>query len=310
MNKILVTGAAGFIPSSLIDSLLKNRNNYIVGVDNLSTGNLSNLPQNNSNFKFINLNTNFYNDLATVMSIHKFDFVFHYAAAVGVTRTIQNPLLVLEDIKGIQNILEISKNTLVKRIFFSSSSEVYGEPVELPQNEITTPLNSKLPYAIVKNVGEAFLKSYYQSHSLPFTIFRFFNTYGAKQTNEFVISKFINSAINNLDITIYGDGMQTRTFCYIDDNINTTLICLYNDKFINDVLNIGHNEEITVIDLAKLIINLTNSKSKIIYLKPLAEGDMKRRCPDNNKMKSVLNKELTSLSKGIKLILDSIKRND
>ena len=113
---------------------------------------------------------------------------------VGVKRTLENPLKVLEDIKGIQSVLHLAKNTGVKRVFFASSSEVYGEPVEFPQNEFTTPLNSKLPYAIVKNVGEAFLKSYYLEHGLNYTIFRFFNTYGPKQSTDFVMSKFLRAA--------------------------------------------------------------------------------------------------------------------
>src|SRR6185436_190616 len=132
----------------------------------------------------------------------------------------------------------------VKRIYFSSSSEVYGEPVEIPQNEHTTPLNSKLPYAIVKNVAEAFIKSYNQEHGLNYTIFRFFNTYGPKQSTDFVLSKFIRAGLTNQDITIYGDGMQTRTFCYIDDNVDSTVNAFYKNKFVNDVVNIGSDNEI------------------------------------------------------------------
>jgi len=101
----------------------------------------------------------------------------------------------------------------VKRIFFSSSSEVYGEPTELPQNEHTTPLNSRIPYAIVKNAGEAYLRSFKKEYNLDFTIFRFFNTYGSKQSVDFVMSLFISLALRNQDIAIYGDGMQKRTFC-------------------------------------------------------------------------------------------------
>ena len=108
-----------------------------------------------------------------------FDFVFHYAAVVGVQRTLNNPALVLEDIQGIKNILDLCRRTGVKRVFYSSSSEVYGEPVEFPQNEETTPLNSRLPYAVVKNVGESFLRSYHKEYSLNYTIFRFFNVAGS-----------------------------------------------------------------------------------------------------------------------------------
>jgi UDP-glucose 4-epimerase len=224
--------------------------------------------------------------------------------------TLDKPLMVLDDIKGIENILRLSKNTGVKRVFFSSSSEVYGEPVEFPQNEFTTPLNSKLPYAIVKNIGEAYLKSFHHEHGLNYTIFRFFNTYGPKQGNQFVISKFLNAALRNEDILINGNGSQTRTFCYIDDNIDATIECLYKDKFINDVVNMGSEKEITVLDLANLIKSLTGSSSRIIHVPPLKEGDMKRRQPDNTKMKELIPHDLLPLEAGIHKILKNWTKKD
>jgi UDP-glucose 4-epimerase len=210
----------------------------------------------------------------------------------------------LNDITGIKNVLNLSKNTGVKRVFFSSSSEVYGEPVEFPQNEHTTPLNSRLPYAIVKNVGEAYLRSYKQEYDLDFTIFRFFNTYGPQQSNDFVMSKFITAALSNTDITIYGDGSQTRTFCYIDDNVDACLSAFYNNKVLNDVVNIGTDDEITILDLARQIIDITDSSSKIVFLPALKEGDMTRRCPDNSKMKELLSRPLTPLEDGVRKLID------
>ena len=304
MKKILITGAAGFIPSSLADRLLLDEDSFVVGVDNFLTGKLSNLPANRpKNYKFVNLDTNNYDEISSVMLTYKFDYVFHYSAMVGVKRTLENPLMVLDDIKGIQNILRLSKNTGVKHVYFSSSSEVYGEPVELPQNEFTTPLNSKLPYAIVKNVGEAFLKSFNQTHGLNYTIFRFFNTYGPKQSVDFVLSKFIHSAMKNEDITIYGDGLQTRTFCYIDDNVEATTRCLIQGLHVNDIVNIGSDKEIAIKELADIVIRVTGSSSKIVTLPPLADGDMRRRCPDNSKMRRILGHDLTSLEDGIRLIM-------
>jgi UDP-glucose 4-epimerase len=210
---------------------------------------------------------------------------------------------VLDDISGINNILKLSKNSRVKRVFYSSSSEVYGEPVEIPQNEETTPLNSKLPYAIVKNIGEASLRSYHQEYGLEFTIFRFFNTYGPKQSPDFVISKFIKAALSGKDITVYGDGSQTRTFCYIDDNVDACLKSFYSDIYVNDVLNVGSDKEITIKNLAELIVKITGSSSKIIHLPPLAEGDMKRRLPDNSKMMELLDRPLISLERGLTQVL-------
>lgn len=304
MKKILVTGGAGNIGSALVDGLLKEGDSEIVIFDNLITGSKRKLPsKDNQNWTFIQGDVNVKNDIAEVMLSRNFDYVYHYAALVGVQRTQDNPLEVLKDIEGIKNILELSKNTAVKRVHYSSSSEVYGEPVHIPQNEIHTPLNSRVPYAVVKNVGESFIRSYHQEFDLNYSIFRFFNTYGSKQSRDFVVSKFLASALKNEAITIYGKGDQSRTFCYIDDNIDFTLKCLREDLLVNDVANVGSSEVISILDLAKLIIDITNSRSEIIYLPPLAEGDMKRRQPDNSKMKKVLNRDLTLIADGIKKML-------
>ncbi len=306
MKNILITGGAGFIGSSLAEKLIQNPDNFCVLVDNLSTGNMQKLPSKiHSNWKFIKCDVNDYKDISEVMLSCHFNYVFHYAATVGVKRTQENPVKVMRDIHGIENILNLSKNTGVKRVFYSSSSEVYGEPIELPQNEQTTPLNSRIPYAVVKNLGESFLKSYNKEFGLEYTIFRFFNTYGPKQSKDFVMSKFISQAINNKDLTIYGDGKQTRTFCYIDDNIDACVNAFYNNFFVNDVVNIGSDVEITILNLAKLIIKLTNSKSQIVFLPPLEEGDMMRRYPDNSKMKYLLQRDLCNIEEGISKILQN-----
>ena len=298
--KILVTGGAGFIGSSLAEKLASRKENFIVVVDNLRTGSLQKLPQSkHDNIKFIKADVNDFKDISGIFYAYSFDFVFHYAALVGVKRTLENPVMVLNDLTGIKNMLNLSKNTGVKRIYFSSSSEVYGEPVEFPQNEHTTPLNSRLPYAIVKNVGEAYLRAYKQEYNLDFTIFRFFNTYGPRQSTDFVMSKFISLATANQDISIYGDGKQTRTFCYIDDNVEACTNAFYENLFIDDVVNIGSDRETTILELAQLIIKETRSKSKIIFLPALAEGDMTRRKPDITKMKQLLKREMISLEEGI-----------
>lgn len=307
MRNILVTGAAGNIGSALVKKLLQDSGNFVLAVDNLSTGNISKLPfQHFPNFKFIKADVNNYDDICGVIFSRRFDFVFHYAAMVGVKRTLDNPVSVLHDIDGIRNILLLAKNTGVQRIFYSSSSEVYGEPVEFPQNEHTTPLNSRLPYAIVKNVGEAYLKSFYQEYGQEYTIFRFFNTYGPNQSTDFVMAKFLNAAMTNTGLTIYGDGMQTRTFCFVDDNIDVTLKCMNEGYCKNDILNIGNDMEITIIDLAKAIIRLTGSSSRIVHLPPLKEGDMTRRKPDNTKMLSILNRSLIDLEEGIQKMIEHL----
>lgn len=308
MRNILITGGAGFIGSCLAERLIMDPENYVVIVDNLSTGNSSKLPKtSNKNWRFIKCDVNEYRDIAEVMLSYPFKYVFHYAAVVGVLRTQENPVSVLHDIKGIENILNLSKNSTVKRVYFSSSSEVYGEPVDIPQNEYTTPLNSRVPYAVVKNIGEAYLKSYKKEFDLDYTIFRFFNTYGPKQSRDFVMSRFISLVLKDQNINIYGDGMQSRTFCYIDDNVdacyNSFMNAVLKNDLSNDIINIGNDNEISILDLAKLIISMTNSKSKIIHRPPLIEGDMMRRLPDITKMQSLLQRNLLPLEDGIKKII-------
>lgn len=304
MARILVTGGAGFIASDLAIKLASKPGNDVTVVDNLLTGDRRKLPAGlPSNLHFIKCDVNRYEDISAVFYANRFEHVFHYAAVVGVKRTIENPVMVLRDIDGLRNILDLSKNTGVKRVLYSSSSEVYGEPVEIPQNERTTPLNSKLPYAIVKNIGEAFLRSYHKEYGLDYTVFRFFNTYGPKQSKDFVVSKFIRAALANDDITLYGDGLQTRTFCYIDDNIDACINAYEQGEVMNDVVNIGSDAEITIKELAELIIEITGSRSRIVYLPPLEEGDMTRRMPDITRMRQLLGRDLLPLRTGLERIL-------
>jgi UDP-glucose 4-epimerase len=200
-KRILITGGAGNIASALASKLAEDKNNTIIIIENLLTGDVSKAPK-VSNVKFIKADVNNYNDIVPVFGRYNIDFVFHYAAVVGVKRTMETPVMVLNDIEGIKNILSLSKNSGVKRVFYSSSSEVYGEPFEIPQNENRTPLNSRLPYTIVKNVGEAFFRFYYQEYGLEYTFFRFFNTYGPNQSEDFVVPRFLKAALKNEPITI------------------------------------------------------------------------------------------------------------
>lgn len=303
MANILITGGAGNIGSSLAKRLSNDVNHFIVIVDNLMTGDLHKVSK-SKNIKFIKGDVNHYHDLAPIFARFKFDYVFHYAAVVGVQRTLDNPIQVLDDIEGIKNLLSLAKSSGVKRVFYASSSEVYGEPFEFPQKENTTPLNSRLPYAIVKNVGEAFFKSYYAEYNLEYTIFRFFNTYGPNQSEDFVIPRYMKAALKNEPLYVYGDGSQTRTFCYIDDNVETSLKALENNCCVNDLLNVGSDMEISILDLAKKIITIANSSSPIKFLPPLKEGDMQRRCPDITKMKEVLGREPMNLDEGLQQLKD------
>jgi UDP-glucuronate decarboxylase len=310
MKSILITGAAGNIGSALVQSLLESGVYRVVAVDDLSTGARCKLPHSHNRFRFIKADVNDYQELSAIFSANRFDYVFHFAAVVGVKRTLENPLDVLNDIDGIKNVLSLSKNSGVQKAFYSSSSEVYGEPVSIPQHEELTPLNSRLPYAIVKNLGEAYYKAYYLEHGLPYTVFRFFNTYGPNQSEDFVVPRFLRAALKQEPISIYGNGQQTRTFCFVDDNIETMVQCLENGLHENDVLNIGSDIECSIIDLAKLVLRLTGSRSKVMHLPPLPEGDMTRRQPDISKMKKILNRDLVSLEEGISRLVHYYKRLD
>ena len=170
MNNILITGGAGNIGSALANALAKRENNFVIIVDNLSTGSFKKLVD-IENLIFKEIDVNNYQGIKNIFQEYNIDYVFHFAAVVGVQRTLNNPIDVLNDIKGIENLLSLCHKHGIKRFYYSSSSEVYGEPVEIPMNELTTPLNSRLPYAIVKNLGEAYCRSYYQVYNLPYTIF-------------------------------------------------------------------------------------------------------------------------------------------
>jgi UDP-glucuronate decarboxylase len=304
MRKILITGGAGNIGGSLARRLASRPDNYVTIVDDLSTGSRDKLPSPTlKNWELVKADVNRKDDIAAIMISRKVDYVFHYAAVVGVKRTLDNPRRVLDDIAGIENILDSCKNISVKRVFFSSSSEIYGEPFEFPQREDTTPLNSRLPYAVVKNVGEVYCRTYQREYGLPYTIFRFFNTYGPLQSTDFVVAKFIAAAVHGHDLTIYGDGNQTRTFCYISDNLDLTESVLNADLVVNETLNVGNDSEITVLELALLIASLAGGKSKVVHLPPLPEGDMTRRRPDITRMKGILGRPLVSLDEGVKLTM-------
>lgn len=307
MARILITGGAGFIAGALAERLANSGKHHLTLVDNFLTGRQQNIPQSDA-IRFVKCDVNRFADISGVFYSERFDYVFHYAAMVGVQRTLKNPVSVLEDIEGIRNVLTLSKNTGVKRVFFSSSSEVYGEPVEIPQHELTTPLNSRLPYAIVKNVGEAYLRAYQQEYGLDFTIFRFFNTYGPRQSEDFVITRFLKAASTGEDLLVYGDGSQTRTFCFIDDNVEAVTRIFEEGLHINEVVNIGSDDELSIRQLAETVILVTGSDSGIRHLPALEEGDMTRRKPDNSKMRAVLGRELLSLEEGLAKTLVHLKQ--
>jgi UDP-glucose 4-epimerase len=259
----------------------------------LSTGSKDNIQQfsDNNNFVFIKGDVNKKKDIANVFEKHSIDYVFHYAARVGVLRTIERPLEVLKDIAGIQHILGLSHKYKIKKVVFSSSSEVYGEPVEIPEQE-DGHLNAKLPYAVVKLMGEQYMKSYYDTYGLKTCSLRFFNTYGPRQESSsygFVTGVFIRQALEGNSLTIFGDGTQTRDFVFIKDNINASIIALLNDNTNGESINLGTGRPITILDLTEHIIAIVKSKKLKVEFKSLRTlGEIKHRFPDVTKMKKLL----------------------
>ena len=306
---ILVTGGAGHIGSTLSNELAKIPYYKVTVVDNLLTGRVSNLSDQSESINFIEGDINDNKLTNDLIKKYKFDYIFHYAAVVGVRRTQENPIMVLNDIFGIRNVLDLAIKSNCKRIFFASSSEVYGEPVEIPQHEENTPLNSRIPYAVVENLGETFLRAYQKEYGLSYSILRFFNTYGPLQSDEFVITRFIKNALSDLPLTIYGDGKQSRTFMHVRDNVSFTLKTLNKDFFINEVVNVGSSIDVSILELADIIKEKTGSNSEIIFLDPLEEGDMRRRRPDISKFKEFYADDLVSLEKGITELIVNLEAN-
>lgn len=304
MESVLVTGGAGNVGSALVRKLVQRPETQVVVADNLLTGSIEKVRVDAGNLTFIKCDVNDFGDISSLFYRFRFTHVFHFAAVVGVQRTLANPLLVLEDITGIKNILRLCKNTGVQRVYFSSSSEVYGEPFEIPQNEDTTPLNSRLPYAVVKNLGEVYLRTFQREFDLPYTIFRFFNTYGPRQSEDFVLPRFVRAALDGKPLRVFGDGSQTRTFCYVDDTVDTCVVLHSTGACKNDVINIGSDHEMSILHLARTVIRVVGSESEIDHLPALPEGDMSRRCPDNSKMRQLLNRPLVPVEDGIRRLVD------
>jgi len=309
-SKFLVTGGAGFLGSHMCDLLLA-KEVRVVCVDNLSNGKLANIShlKNNKNFKFYRGDVNDSKQITPIFQKERPDYVMHYAAIVGVKRTSENPLEVFKDIEGIKNIAELSRVHKVKKILFTSSSEVYGEPVRLPIAEDDT-FNSKWPYGLVKILGEQYFKAYYEKHGIPVTIVRFFNVYGPRQDfgdSGFVVSVFLKNALAGKPLEIYGDGNQTRDFVYVDDNVRLTLKAFLSDKVNCRPMNIGSGKSISILELAKLVKKIIPG-AKIVLKPPRRKGEIKYRTPDVSFMKKMLkNEPKIKPTDGIKQTLKYLK---
>ncbi|MBO7611417.1 MAG: SDR family oxidoreductase [Elusimicrobia bacterium] len=306
---ILLAGGAGFLGSHFCDFLLE-KGHSVYCVDNFITGKKENIKHlfNNKKFKFKKI------DITKKFLIkEKFDAVINFAS-------IASPIFydkykietLLVGSYGTYNLLEFARKNKAK-FLFTSTSEVYGDPLCNPQKEIywgnVNPIGKRSMYDESKRFSEALITNYHRVYGLDTKMVRIFNTYGPRMNmnDGRVVPQFINQALNNKPITVFGKGTQTRSLCYVSDLISGIYKLLMSKE--HGPVNIGNPNEMTVNDIAKTIIKLTNSKSKIIY-KPLPEDDPKRRRPDISKAKKILKwQPKVDLKQGLLKTIDYFKRS-
>jgi len=306
---IVLTGGSGFIGSHLSKELLKNVENKLIVVDNLLTGNLDNIQDllDHENATFIQ------HDVQDHIEIdEKVDYVFHLASAASPVAYTENPVNTLKaGSLGTINTLGLARKHGAE-YFLASTSEVYGDPLVTPQNEEywgnVNPNGERSMYDEAKRFAEAATATYARSYDIKTKIIRIFNTYGPNmQLNDGrVVTNLIVQALNDEDLTIYGDGSQTRSFSYVSDTVAGIIAMMESNHY--EVFNIGNPYEMTVKELAETILKLTNSKSEIIY-KPLPNDDPQQRRPDISKAKEKLNWEpKVGLETGLNTTIEWIKK--
>ena len=304
MKKILVTGGAGFLGSHLCEKLL-NDGNEVLSIDNYFTGQRKNISHlfSNNNFEAIRHDITFpiYLEVDEIYNLACPASPVHYQFdPVQTTKT---------SVHGAINMLGLAKRLGIK-IFQASTSEVYGDPEIHPQEETywgnVNPIGIRSCYDEGKRCAETLFFDYHRQYGLDIKVARIFNTYGPRMhpKDGRVVSNFIVQALNNKDITIYGDGTQTRSFCYVEDMINAFIKFMRTNKQVSGPINLGNPSEYKILDLAEIIIELTNSTSKIIY-KKLPYDDPKQRKPDILKAKKELDwTPSIELMKGLKFTIN------
>lgn len=297
--KILITGGAGFIGSHLAEKLIQDNNEVII-IDNLSTGNLLNLEKfKSSSNAEIHIDSIFNKNKLKIL-VQKCDQIYHLAAAVGVRLIVDKPVETIEtNILGTDILVKLA-NQFNKKIFIASTSEVYGKNDSLPFNEDCNRVYGstnirRWAYAESKAIDEFLALAYHHEKRLPVVIGRLFNTVGPRQSGQYgmVIPRFIQQALLNHSITVYGDGTQSRCFTHVYDSVEAITKLMDNDNCIGQIYNIGSDQEISILELAKQVISITNSKSKIKlipYNEAYEDGfeDMRRRVPDLSKLKNTI----------------------
>ena len=293
--KLLITGGAGFIGSHLSTRLIEIGHS-VIALDNLSTGSAENIAglMGNSNFEFVQGSILDEKLIHTLMA--RVDGCMHLGAALGVQRILERPYESLVANTHGSEIAIKAAAELGKRFFLASTSELYGKNPKQPLTEesdrvIGSPQLVRWAYSEAKAIDESIVQMFHMSHSLNFVTGRFFNTVGPRQSGAYgmVLPRFVSAAIKNEPITIYGDGSQSRVFCHVSDAVNAVLKIFFEDKALGNAFNIGGKEEISMTDLAKRVIALTNSASKIEYLPyskayPAGFEETMRRVPDTSKI--------------------------
>lgn len=295
--KYLITGGAGFIGSHLVEKLIL-RGDEVIVFDNLSTGSAINLS--GMKDKLVFHEGNILDKLFIDKLVSESDYVVHLAAALGVLNIVNKPLESLRtNLQGSEVVLEAC-DKYRKPVLFASTSEIYGKNDKVPLNEeddriIGHPLKSRWSYSEAKAVDESLAYFYYLENKLPIRIVRLFNTVGPRQIGHYgmVVPRFVSAALKNEPLPVYGSGDQIRCFCHVDDAVRALLLVMDSDKAVGEVFNVGNNQQISIMQLAKKVIELTGSSSaieKIAYEKAYPKGfeDMQRRVPDISKIKQVL----------------------
>jgi dTDP-glucose 4,6-dehydratase len=308
MKRVLITGAAGFLGSHLCDRFIKE-GFQVVGMDNLITGSMKNIEHLMPLKEF-----EFYNhDVSKYVHVSgNIDYILHFASPASPIDYLKIPIQTLKvGSLGTHNLLGFAKAKQA-RMLIASTSEVYGDPNVHPQNEDywgnVNPIGPRGVYDEAKRFQEAITMAYHTYHGLETRIVRIFNTYGPRMRLDDgrALPAFMSQALNGEDITVFGDGLQTRSFCYVDDLIEGIYRLLMSD-YVYPV-NIGNPQEITLLQFAEEIIKLTGTNSKIVY-KPLPQDDPKQRQPDITRAKQILGWEpKVSREEGLKITLDYFKK--
>lgn len=310
MEKVLVTGGAGFIGSHLCEELLK-KGYQVVCLDNLVTGSEENIKdlKNNPNFEFIKADVT--KDTNPDLNVQ---YIFHLASPASPADFDKIPEeIALTNSLGTLNVLKLAQKTKA-RVLIASTSEVYGDPKEHPQKETywgnVNSFGPRSCYDESKRFGETLTYIYLQKHGIDARIVRIFNTYGPKmrKNDGRAVSNFINQALEGKEITIYGDGESTRSFCYVSDMVEGLIKLMFTEGLKGEVVNIGNPEEYKIIDLAKKIKDLIGSKSEIVF-KPALPDDPQQRKPDITKAKKLLSWEpKVSVDEGLKKTIEFYRK--